>query len=146
MSGDLILEVNGQDLRTAAYEHVAYTLKVAIRQWNGFVIDVCLLSRHSLMDAWQSKLDVWKPVLDPRLGKIPFHTIVKLVPVRRRPIFVGRLQIKSTIDDREGALLLVFSISPSDDLPSSRTSPHLRRFFRFCLCCTFSSHSLLVEF
>ncbi|CAF2877629.1 unnamed protein product [Rotaria sp. Silwood2] len=27
MSGDLILEVNGQDLRTAAYEHVAYTLK-----------------------------------------------------------------------------------------------------------------------
>ena len=28
MSGDLILEVNGQDLRTAAYEHVAYTLKV----------------------------------------------------------------------------------------------------------------------
>jgi hypothetical protein len=30
MSGDLILEVNGQDLRTAAYEHVAYTLKVYI--------------------------------------------------------------------------------------------------------------------
>ena len=30
MSGDLILEVNGQDLRTAAYEHVAYTLKVEI--------------------------------------------------------------------------------------------------------------------
>jgi hypothetical protein len=28
MSGDLILEVNGQDLRTAAYAHVAYTLKV----------------------------------------------------------------------------------------------------------------------
>jgi hypothetical protein len=28
MSGDLILEVNGKDLRTAAYEHVAYTLKV----------------------------------------------------------------------------------------------------------------------
>jgi hypothetical protein len=27
MSGDLILDVNGQDLRTAAYEHVAYTLK-----------------------------------------------------------------------------------------------------------------------
>ncbi|CAF1198688.1 unnamed protein product [Adineta steineri] len=27
MSGDLILEVNGQDLRNAAYEHVAYTLK-----------------------------------------------------------------------------------------------------------------------
>ncbi|CAF1001759.1 unnamed protein product, partial [Adineta ricciae] len=27
MSGDLILEVNGQDLRAAAYEHVAYTLK-----------------------------------------------------------------------------------------------------------------------
>ena len=31
MSGDLILEVNGQDLRTAAYEHVAYTLKVNLR-------------------------------------------------------------------------------------------------------------------
>lgn len=28
MSGDLILEVNGKDLRTAAYEEVAYTLKV----------------------------------------------------------------------------------------------------------------------
>jgi hypothetical protein len=28
MSGDLILEVNGQDLRAAAYAHVAYTLKV----------------------------------------------------------------------------------------------------------------------
>ncbi|CAF1476859.1 unnamed protein product, partial [Didymodactylos carnosus] len=27
MSGDLILEVNGQDLRKAPYEHVAYTLK-----------------------------------------------------------------------------------------------------------------------
>jgi InaD-like protein len=27
MSGDLILEVNGQDLRTAAYDHVTYTLK-----------------------------------------------------------------------------------------------------------------------
>jgi len=30
MSGDLILEVNGKDLRTAAYEHVAYTLKVEL--------------------------------------------------------------------------------------------------------------------
>jgi hypothetical protein len=30
MSGDLILEVNGQDLRTAAYDHVAYTLKVCV--------------------------------------------------------------------------------------------------------------------
>ena len=28
MSGDLIVEVNGKDLRTAAYEQVAYTLKV----------------------------------------------------------------------------------------------------------------------
>lgn len=28
MSGDLILEVNGKDLRTAAYEQVACTLKV----------------------------------------------------------------------------------------------------------------------
>jgi len=27
MSGDLILEVNGKDLRTATYEHIAYTLK-----------------------------------------------------------------------------------------------------------------------
>jgi len=30
MSGDLIIEVNGKDLRTAAYEHVAYTLKVEL--------------------------------------------------------------------------------------------------------------------
>jgi len=30
MPGDLILEVNGKDLRTAAYEHVAYTLKVEL--------------------------------------------------------------------------------------------------------------------
>jgi hypothetical protein len=28
MSGDLILEVNGKDLRTAPYSQVAYTLKV----------------------------------------------------------------------------------------------------------------------
>jgi len=27
MSGDLILEVNGKDLRAATYEQVAYTLK-----------------------------------------------------------------------------------------------------------------------
>ncbi len=30
MPGDLILEVNGKDLRTAAYEQVAYTLKVEL--------------------------------------------------------------------------------------------------------------------
>lgn len=30
MSGDLIIEVNGKDLRTAAYEQVAYTLKVKL--------------------------------------------------------------------------------------------------------------------
>ena len=28
MSGDLVLEVNGKDLRTAPYAQVAYTLKV----------------------------------------------------------------------------------------------------------------------
>ncbi len=30
MCGDLILEVNGKDLRTAEYDKVAYTLKVKL--------------------------------------------------------------------------------------------------------------------
>ena len=50
MSGDLILEVNGQDLRTAAYEHVAYTLKVTVLTRQALPGNAFPSSRHFPMD------------------------------------------------------------------------------------------------
>ena len=59
MSGDLILEVNGKDLRTAAYEHVAYTLKVKLiyflKPFYLIFISLDTSTRLCLYKNWSSK-------------------------------------------------------------------------------------------
>lgn len=57
MSGDLILEVNAQDLRTAAYEHVAYTLKVR-QNFDERFFDQCECSGLDT-SAWTCKYQNW---------------------------------------------------------------------------------------